>query len=70
LERYSWSRNSEKRTLEQTAEISWPVFDLETIFAAASDALIGKVRVVSYQFTHSSLGKLLQAEEAAVMTAA
>jgi hypothetical protein len=70
LERYSWSRNSEKRALEQTAEISWPVFDLETIFAAASDALIGKVRVVSYQFTHPSLGKLLQAEEAAVMTAA
>jgi hypothetical protein len=56
--------------MAQTAEISWPVFDLETIFAAASDALIGKVRVVSYQFTHPSLGKLLQAEEAAVMTAA
>ncbi len=36
------------------------LFDLETIFAAASDALIGKVRVISYQFTHSSLGSFFK----------
>jgi hypothetical protein len=56
--------------MAQTAEISWPVFDLEPIFAAASDALIGKVKVISYQFHTFIVGQLLQAEEAAVMTAA
>jgi hypothetical protein len=35
-------KNSEKRAMEQTAEISWPVFDLETNFTAASDATDGE----------------------------
>jgi hypothetical protein len=57
LERYSWSRNSEKTALEQTAEISWPVFDLESIFAAASDALSQSFLI---NFTHSSLGSFFK----------
>ena len=60
IEHYSWSQNSKKRAMAQTAEISWPVFGLEPIFVAAPDALIGKSESYLIKFPHSSLGSFFK----------